>query len=68
MADKDDKSATSGETATVVTPAQERAAAIVGTFRDKLRNTAFSRDTEAWNVLHAALPDLIELIAGEISA
>lgn len=33
---------------------------------DHLRNTAFSRDTEAWNILQKALPKLPGIIAKEV--
>lgn len=33
---------------------------------DNLRNTAFSRDTDAWNILQKALPKLPGTIAKEV--
>lgn len=52
------------EAAPVADPGREQAAALVNAWLvANIHNSALSRNSEAWNCLHAALPALIDSLA-----
>lgn len=57
---------TDADTPAKKTLAEAIAAGVENWISDNLRNTSFSRDTEAWNKLQAALPKLPGAIIKEV--